>query len=399
MGGLIPGTYLTQTWQSNPTIYAPGRYKRACRYDAFLPELLTGMDLRLSGTTVGVIAEAEQAVRRLNETGGGALAPLSRLLLRTESIASSKVEGLQVGAGELARAEAKVSAGRSAGPEASAILANIDAMTVAIDKAAKASRVTTREIAMIHGRLMKADRLRHVAGKIRTEQNWIGGNDHNPCGADFVPPPPDRVARLLDDLCDAINDDLLPPLLQAALIHAQFETIHPFGDGNGRTGRALIHVVLKRRGVTPHYVPPVSVILAAAPKRYIAGLTRFRDDDGIEEWVEQFAGAVARSAGLAVGYLADVGRLQQRWITRIAKAVPGLRVDATEWRILNVLPAHPVITGPIALAETGRSSPAVYRALETLESAGVLTPLSEGKRNRSWEAVGMMALIEGLETG
>ncbi|MEO5824388.1 MAG: Fic family protein [Gemmatimonadales bacterium] len=362
-----------------------------------MPDPLMCAEIRVTGTTTGVVADAEQAVRRLNETGGMALAPLSRLLLRTESIASSKVEGLQVGAGELARAEAKVSAGRSVGPEASAILANIEAMTIAIDRAASVARFTTREITMIHGRLMKADRGRHVAGKIRTEQNWIGGNDHNPCDADFVPPPPNHVTRLLDDLCEAINDDLLPPLMQAALVHAQFETIHPFGDGNGRTGRALIHVVLKRRGVTPHYVPPVSVVLAAAPKRYIAGLARFRDDDGIEEWVEQFAGAVSRSAGLALGYLTDIKRLQDRWRSLLAGTAPRLRPDATEWRIIDTLPAHPVITGPLALTATGRSAPAVYRALEMLESCGVLKALSQGARNRSWEAVGMIELIEALD--
>jgi Fic family protein len=79
----------------------------------------------------------------------------------------------------------------------------------------------------------------HVGGRIRTTENWIGGNDYNACGADFVPPPPNYVDGLLSDLCDAGNDESLP-LVQAAVVHAQFETIHPFDDGNGRTGRALV---------------------------------------------------------------------------------------------------------------------------------------------------------------
>jgi Fic family protein len=115
----------------------------------------------------------------------------------------------------------------------------------------------------------------HLAGRIRTVQNWIGGNDYNPCGADFVPPP-EHVGDLLDDLCAAVNDDVLPSLIQAALVHAQFETIHPFEDGNGRAGRALIHVVLKRRGVATHYVPPISALFANSRQRYIDGLTAFR---------------------------------------------------------------------------------------------------------------------------
>ncbi len=392
----MPGTWITQTWRHDPTLAAPARYRRACRYSAFVPAPLAGLEVRLSGETAGLIADAELAVRQLNEGGGRALAPLARLLLRTESIASSKVEGLQVGVAELARAEAKVRVGRSVGPESTSILANIDAMTLAVDETARATQVTVRHLVAIHRRLMHADRLRRLAGKLRTDQNWIGGNDYNPCGADFVPPPPERVGVLLDDLVAAINDDLLPPVVQAALVHAQFETIHPFADGNGRTGRALVHVVLRRRGVAPRFVPPVSVVLAAAPQRYIDGLTRFRDDDGVAIWVDQFAAAVARSAALATTYLANVGRLHERWAAQLEKFAPGLRSDATEWRILELLPAHPVLTGPIALAESGRSSPAVYRALDALEGAGVLKLLSQGARNRSWEAVGMLPLIERM---
>jgi Fic family protein len=272
----MPGQLIQRIWQSDPTIYAPAKYKRACRYDAFVPDKLIGMPLSLEATIAGVVSEAEQAIRSLNETAKPALAPLARLLLRTESIASSKVEGMQLGARELARAEARIETGRSASATAIEVLANIDAMTLALEEASLAERFGVPEITAIHHRLMERATNKHVAGRIRTQQNWIGGNDHNPCGADFIPPPPEDVDPLLTDLCETINDDLLPPLVQAALVHAQFETIHPFYDGNGRTGRALIHVVLRRRGVTPAYVPPISVALAAAKGRYIDGLTKFR---------------------------------------------------------------------------------------------------------------------------
>ena len=137
--------------------------------------------------------------------------------------------------------------GGEAGSTAIEILANIEAMELAVRDAASVERVTAKQVTDIHRRLMEKSPNSPLAGEIRNRQNWIGGNDYNPCGADFVPPPPERVPALLSDLCEAINDETLPPLVQAALVHAQFETVHPFDDGNGRTGRAL-H---SRRSKTP----------------------------------------------------------------------------------------------------------------------------------------------------
>jgi Fic family protein len=232
---------------------------------------------------------------------------------------------------------------------------------------------------------------------IREQQNWIGGNDYNPCGADFVPPPPDEVEDLMMDLCDAVNDDTFPPVVQAALIHAQFETIHPFADGNGRAGRTLIHVVLKRRGLATSYVPPVSVVLARRRKSYIAGLTGFRGDS-VVPWIGRFADAVAESADLAQSYLdAVIGKVDQ-WREGL-KRHGAVRSDAAAWQVIDALPAHPMITGPTAIAATGRARAAVYQALDQLEQAGVLLPVSESRRNRIWEAEGLLALLEGLEAG
>jgi Fic family protein len=244
---------------------------------------------------------------------------------------------------------------------------------------------------------MQASATTDVAGKIRKQQNWIGGNDYNPCGAEFVPPPPDEVKDLMADLCDAVNDDTFPPVVQAALIHAQFETIHPFADGNGRTGRALIHVVLKRRGIATSYVPPVSVVLARKRKSYIAGLTGFRGDS-VVPWIGQFADALAESANLARTYLDGVIRKVERWREQLRRhSAP--RSDAAAWQIIDVLPAHPMITGPTAITATGRARAAVYQALGQLDQAGVLLPASESRRNQVWEAEGLLALLEGLEAG
>lgn len=395
----MPGRYSPRTWQYDPTLDAPAKYRRACRYEAFIPETLEGYALSLQVSTAGVISEAEEAVRALNDVANPALAPLARLLLRTESIASSKIEGMQVGLRELARAEARVEAGGKVGPVALEILANIDAMELAVHEAARVDRFSVAEITAIHSQLLKrAPNGERIAGKIRASQNWIGGNDYNPCGADFVPPPPEEVPSLLEDLCDAINDDRFPPLVQAALVHAQFETIHPFADGNGRAGRALIHVVLKRRKVAPAYVPPVSVVLAAARDRYIKGLTSFRADR-VAEWVEQFAAATRSAANLASAHVVEVQRLTEGWRWKLAGQATAPRADAAAWKVIDILPAHPILTAPVAAAAIGRSKPQVYEALEQLQTAGVLTPLSASRRNRSWEAAGLLDLLAGLDAG
>jgi Fic family protein len=394
----MAGREVTLTWRYNPALYAPAKYRRACRYKAFIPDFLQGQSLKLDGDTAGVVAEAEAAIRELNTSAQPALTPLARLLLRTESIASSKVEGLQLGVRELARAEARMEAGGKVGATAAEIVSNINAMQLAIDDAASVAGFSHTEILAIHYELMKGAPNPHIAGRFRTVQNWIGGNDYNPCGSDFVPPPPEYVEELVRDLCEAINDELLPPLVQAALVHAQFETIHPFDDGNGRTGRALIHAVLRRRGVAPSYVPPISVVLAEQRDRYIQGLVAFRKGQN-QQWIERFAAAATTSGRLAADHVDAVQRLKDDWRARLAAMPHVPRADAAAWAIIETLPAYPIITGPVAAAATGRSKPQIYQGLSQLEEAGVLEPLSTGRRNRSWEAIGLLDLLARLETG
>lgn len=395
----MPGRFVHRIWQHDPTLHAPRKYQRACAYRPFIPDPLAGIRIALEGSIAGAVSETERAIGALNTHAGPALAPLARLLLRTESIASSKVEGLQVGVRELARAEARLAGGGgTASATAREVLANIDAMHLAIAMAARAERFGVHDIVAIHVRLMAHAPNAAVAGVVRTQQNWIGGNDYTPCGADFVPPPPEDVPRLLADVCEAMNDDRLPPLVQAALVHAQFETIHPFADGNGRAGRALIQVIFKRRGLAPDYLPPISVVLATARDRYIAGLTAFRGDD-VAAWVEQFAEATARATWLAHAYLGAVRALQERWRAQLAASPGAPRRDAAAWAMLDVLSAYPVLTAADAIAATGRAMRSVYDAIEHLEAAGVLAPVSANRRNRAWEAEGLLDLMAGLESG
>jgi len=395
----MPGRRVPRVWTYDPTIDAPAKHRRACKYDAFVPVKLAELSLSIEATTAGVVSEAEAAIRELNESARPALAPLARLLLRTESMASSKIEGVQTGVRELARAEAKVEAGGKASGTALEVLANIDAMQLAMDEATAVDRFGAAEIIAIHRRLMERTvNAARIAGQIRTSQNWIGGNDYNPCGADFVPPPPEDVEGLLDDLCSAINDDRLPPIVQAGIVHAQFETIHPFADGNGRAGRALIHVVLKRRRVAPAYVPPISVVLATDRDRYIEGLTRFRGERA-SDWIEQFAAAARGAANLARAYLRELQQLSAAWRAQLSAQPAPPRSDAAAWALIDILPGYPVISAPVAAAVTGRAKSQIYEAIGQLQAAGVLVPLSTSQRNRSWEAHGLLSLLEHLEAG
>jgi Fic family protein len=398
---LMPGHYESRIWPSDPTRGAPPRHRRACRYEVHRPDHLSAVEVRLDGALAALISETEQALLALNNDGGSALGPLARLLLRTESIASSKVEGMQMGVRDLARVEAKAESGATAGATAIEVLANIDAMVLAVESAAERERFAEDEICAIHRRLLERTSHRHIAGQFRTTQNWIGGNDYTPCGAAFVPPPPETLEPLLVDLCNAINDDTQSPLVQAAMVHAQFETIHPFDDGNGRTGRALVHVILKRRGIAPHYVPPISVVFAGSKERYLAALSRFREpgEAGVAAWVEHFAAATLHAARLARSYIADVRTLQDRWRTMLRQQAKVPRADAAAWAIIDLLPAHPMLSAPVATALTARSKSRVYEGIEHLVHAGVLIPLSAGQRNRWWEAVGLLDLIAQLELG
>lgn len=185
-----------------------------------------------------------------------------------------------------------------------------------------------------------------------------------------------------------------PPKYRRA---CEYEAFVPDPIHDGRTGRALIHVVLRRRGAAPSYVPPISVVLAGARDQYIAGLTRYREGD-LDHWLEHFAVTTSRAAHLAGAYVRAVEDLVVEWRERLAAgAAP--RSDAAAWAVIDVLAAHPVITAPVTAAATGRAKSAIHQAISELEAAGVLEPLSESRRNRSWEASGLLELLSSLERG
>lgn len=197
--------------------------------------------------------------------------------------------------------------------------------------------LTVTEIRTIHHRLFEDTRDTAIGGVIRDRQNWIGGRD-NPWGARFIPVPEDQVDRLLKDLCRFAARDDLSAVAQAAIVHAQFETIHPFSDGNGRVGRALIHLILRSRGLAPYYVPPISLVLAANYAQYERGLTAFREQK-IEEWCGLFARSVAIACRAARELATRIEELKVRW--REQAGAP--RADSAAAKLIDLLPVQPVL--------------------------------------------------------
>lgn len=393
------------TWPPDMSSGLPRSVRRGCDYEAYLPDFLAGRRISLSGETAADVADAERAVERLNREASvlAESEAVARLLLRAEAVASSRIEGLEVGGRRLLKAQLAMGLGDDPSDvTATEVLNNIEAMRWAVESLTTAAAVTVEDLVGIHERLLVGTSLEEYAGKVRSRQNWIGGSSYNPCSAAFVPPPFEHVRELLEDLCRFCNDDSLPTVAQAALAHAQFETIHPFIDGNGRTGRVLIHVILRRRGLAPVVVPPVSLVLATWSQHYVDGLTATRyvaeptsgeAADGLNSWVGLFAAAIQRAVTDAEAYEQGVAVVQDTWRHRLGRVRANSAVD----RLINALPGAPIITVQSGAALIGRSEQAVNEAVPRLERAGVLKQTNLGRRNRAFEAIDLVNAFADLE--
>lgn len=381
------GHYEDRIWE--PRYAVAGAHNRAAPYRAFVPDPIAKLAPELSAVTSMASEHAGVATRELNASGADlrSLEGLARQLLRSEALASSAIEELQLSHRKLARAEMEGERGEYKAKE---VLGNVRAMEEGIRIGDRIDRLTVDDICAIHRALAIVPPLNRIAGKLREEQGWIGG--HSPPVAAYVPPPPESVVGLLDDLCDFMNRDDISPVAQAAIAHAQFETIHPFGDGNGRVGRCLIHVLFRRSGIAPSYVPPVSLVLGANKDSYIAGLEAFRIGE-VNAWVDQFSYAVEAAARHAKEFSADVVGLQERWG---ARAGP-LRADAAARTIIELLPSHPIVTAAVVEKLTGRSRVTAINGLERLAKTGILTRRRNQRKGDSWEAKELFELVGRFE--
>jgi len=355
-------------------------------------------------------AVAERAVRDL-ATGPGmqALEGLARFLLRSEAIASSLIEGIapspqQVALAELAQDEDV----RGFGEQARLVANNITVLRRAGAELATAEEITVADIEALHRALLPDER--HHG--LRRVQNWIGGSSWHPLAAEFVPPPPGRVPDLMTDLVEYMNGSVHAPLVQAGIVHAQFETIHPFTDGNGRVGRALIHTVLTRRGLTPSAVLPVSLVLATLRDRYVDGLSAYRYAGTAESaqagaavaaWLDVFLHAATVAAEQARLFAGQVAELEAEWESKLAehRAARGRRgtprADSATSRILRSLPEVPILTTRTAQRRLSVSFPAARAALEELADAGILVRRSVERGTTGYTATDVFSIVTHAE--
>jgi Fic family protein len=272
-------------------------------------------------------------------------------------------------------------AGLKSNNSATSMVAGTKAITAMIDRAGAEGRIVLGQLLDAHRVLMAGDELDEpYSGRLRDVQNWIGGSDHSPRGAIHVPPPSDTVAAYMDDLVAYANRDDMPVLAQAAVVHAQFECIHPFTGGNGRIGRGLINAIVRRRGLTTTTVVPFASAMLAHRERYFDLLNDYRTG-ALHPFVSDVARSAAVASDAATISAAALVALPAYWST-LSKP----RRGSTAAAVLDKLLDHPVISADDAAQLTGAKSTATYEALARLGHDGVVHEVRARKRDRIWAA-------------
>ena len=354
-----------------------------------IPAEIANRAFSLDSQAISQSESAISAISYLDNTQGEILKSLDQLLIRTESVASSKIENLSATPEEYARALY----GNNSNSSAVAMVAGTRALTSLIASVDSGKMITESAIKDAHRTLMKdVPREQESAGKYRRVQNWIDGSDHSPLGAIFVPPPPGNVESLMKDLLIFANRNDVPALAQATITHAQFETIHPFADGNGRIGRALVNAILRRKRVTTRVVVPIASFLVADRKAYFDDLNKYRDGY-MESLLTRFASA-ANIASVEAGRTATtLSESPASWRKKLGK----VRSGGSTAQLLDLLISNPVFSADELVGVIGKNSTSIYNAISRLHSVGILTPLSDRKRNQIWGVTDVLNELEELD--
>jgi Fic family protein len=353
-----------------------------------LPPQIGELSLGIPGELGARMELAVREIAALDEEHGASLGSLSTLLLRAESVASSKIERVEATVDDFARALH----GSRASSSAASMVASARALHDLIEAVAGGRPITLDSLLRAHRTLMADDASeRAYAGRVRDMQNWIGGSNHSPRGALYVPPPPGTLAGYLGDLTHFANRDDLNVLAQAAVAHAQFESIHPFTDGNGRIGRALINAILRRRGTTHRVVVPLASALVAKREEYFATLTDYRSGDA-GPIIEAFSAAALAAAAESRTTAQRLRELPMTWRERAGRP----RAGSAPTKLLETLLDEPVFSAEEAAARVGGATSSVYAAISRLHEADIIRPLTQRTRNQVWVAADLADELDDL---
>jgi Fic family protein len=348
-------------------------FERVRPYKAAVPPMIAELSVPISAAVGALAAEASAEIARFDGEVGSGLAPFGALILRSESAASSQIENLTASAKAVLMAEA----GDTSRANASLIAANTTAMRAALDLA---DRLDAPAIIAMHEAILGTTHPTMV-GTFRTEQVWIGGRSTSPHSASFVPPHHDRVSAAIEDLVAFLRRTDVAPFVLAMVAHAQFETIHPFPDGNGRTGRALIHAVLRHTAVTRTVTVPVSAGLLADTSAYFQALDAYRAGD-LDRIVS--IGADAAFIALHNGRLLrdELAVIYEHWQASLI----GVRSDSVAWRITADLARTPIVDATAVATTYGVTASTANDGIKRLVDYGILTRANGGLRFRKWIA-------------
>lgn len=352
-----------------------------------LPPQISGLWFEPGRETMVALEEAAVAVASLDVSAGARMAAISGFLLRTEAVSSSKIEHVGANRDDYARAMI----GLKSSDDARSMVAAADAVQGMIDSAGATGEIRLDAMLAAHHTLMKDDPMDGVhAGKVRDVQNWIGGSDYSPRGAIHVPPPPALVPELMEDLMIFCNRRDVPIMAQAAIAHAHFESIHPFTDGNGRIGRALIGAISRRRGLTRNTVTPIASAMVADVDTYFTLVNDYRTGD-VDPFVLYLARSAVHASNAAAESVTALDALPAMWMD-LARP----RRGSADEKIIPWLLERPVFEAHSAAHVAGVAESSVYGALDRLTAAGVIAPITQSKRNKAWAATEVLDEVDRL---
>ena len=382
MTSLRPVTYEDVRWEPQGHRHASAAAPKYGTYHPAVPARIADLVLDLPPSVLADAESASHEISRFDAELGGEVAPFAAVLLRSESAASSQIENLTASARAIAEAELP---GGKAKHNAEMIVANTAAMHAAV---ALSDTVDADAILAMHRALM-VNEPRHTPGEFRTEPVWIGGGS-TPIGATFVGPRHETVSGAISDLIAFAQRADVSALPQIAVGHAQFETIHPFTDGNGRTGRALVQAMLRNKSLTRQVTVPVSAGLLADTDAYFAALTSYRDGDAAPI-VERFSQATILAIANGRQLVADLRDIRERWNDMITA-----RSDSAVWRVADLLTRRAVVNAALLAQELGIDSTNAHRYLNPLTQAGILIETTSGRRNQVWRCPEVLAALDAF---